>query len=564
MKFNEYEYKRPDYESIKESYTELINLFNNSKSTEEQYSYVQKINELQKETETMAQLVSIRNSINTADEFYDKENEYIDMISPKLHGLRVEFYKALLNSPFKEELKTKVKPQLYTLAEIEIKTFSDEVVPLMQEENKLVSEYSKLISSAQISYDGKILNLSQLQPYMESLDRNVRKEAYEKWSSFFIDNEAKFDLIYDKMVKVRNEIAIKLGFKNFVELGYLRMGRSDYNAKDVEKFREHVLKYIVPLSNDLREKQRKRIGVEELKYYDLPLNFMSGNPTPKGDKEWILERTKKMYEELSPETGEFINMMIDKDLFDLDTKPNKQAGGYCTFLHSLKVPFIFANFNGTQDDVTVVTHEAGHAFQTYESRFLESPEFSFPTSEACEIHSMSMEFITWPWMESFFEGDINKFKFFHLADSLMFIPYGVTVDEFQHIIYSNPNMTPDERKKAWRDTEKKYTPYKDYDDNEFLDKGTLWFKQGHIFFGPFYYIDYTLAQICAYQFWIKFNEDKNNAWNDYMNICKVGGSESFLEIIKTGNLESPFNEEAIKSVSSQIDNYLDSIDDANL
>lgn len=564
MKFNEYEYKRPDYESIKESYTELINLFNNSKSAEEQYSYIQKMNKLQKETETMAQLVSIRNSINTADEFYDKENEYIDMISPKLHGLRVEFYKALLNSPFKEELITKVKPQLYTLAEIEIKTFSDEVVPLMQEENKLVSEYSKLISSAQISYDGKILNLSQLQPYMESLDRNVRKEAYEKWSSFFIHNEAKFDLIYDKMVKVRNEIAIKLGFKNFVELGYLRMGRSDYNAKDVEKFREHVLKYIVPLSNDLREKQRKRIGVEELKYYDLPLNFMSGNPTPKGDKEWIMERTKKMYEELSPETGEFINMMIDKDLFDLDTKPNKQAGGYCTFLHSFKVPFIFANFNGTQDDVTVVTHEAGHAFQTYESRYLESPEFSFPTSEACEIHSMSMEFITWPWMESFFEGDINKFKFFHLADSLMFIPYGVTVDEFQHIIYSNPNMTPDERKKAWRDTEKKYTPYKDYDDNEFLDKGTLWFKQGHIFFGPFYYIDYTLAQICAYQFWIKFNEDKNNAWNDYMNICKVGGSESFLEIIKTGNLESPFNEEAIKSVSSQIDNYLDSIDDANL
>lgn len=564
MKFNEYEYKRPDYENIKNSYTELLNSFNDSKDADEQYTYVQKINELQKETETMAQLVSIRNSINTADEFYDKENEYIDMISPKLHGLRVKFYKALLNSPFKEELKEKVKPQLYTLAEIEIKTYSDEVVPLMQEENKLISEYSKLISSAQISFDGKTLNLSQLQPYMESLNRSVRKEAYEKWSSFFAENETKFDNIYDKMVKVRNEIAIKLGFENYIELGYLRMGRSDYNEKDVKKFREHVLKYIVPLSNDLREKQRKRIGVDELKYYDLPLNFNSGNPTPKGDKEWIMERTKKMYEELSPETGEFINMMIDKDLFDLETKPNKQAGGYCTFLHSFKVPFIFANFNGTQDDVTVVTHEAGHAFQTYESRFLESPEYSFPTSEACEIHSMSMEFITWPWMELFFEEDTNKFKFFHLADSLEFIPYGVTVDEFQHIIYANPSMTPDERKKAWRDTEKKYTPYKDYDDNEFLDKGTLWFKQGHIFFQPFYYIDYTLAQVCAYQFWIKFNEDRKSAWNDYMNICKVGGSESFLEILKTGNLESPFKEETIKSVTSQISEYLNSIDDTNL
>lgn len=564
MKFNEYEYRRPDYDIIKSKYDDLLNLFNNSNSADEQYTYVQKINELQKETETMAQLVAIRNSINTADEFYDKENEYIDMISPKLHGLRVEFYKALLNSKFKKELTKKIQPQLFTIAEIEIRTFSDEVVPLMQEENKLESEYSKLISSAQINYDSKTLNLSQLQPYMESMDRRVRKEAHEKWSSFFIENESKLDMIYDKMVKVRNEIAVKLGFKNFVELGYLRMGRSDYNADDVRNFREHVLNYIVPLSNELREKQRKRIGVDELKYYDIPLNFMSGNPAPKGGREWIMERTKKMYEELSPETGEFINMMIERDLFDLETKTNKQAGGYCTFLHNFKSPFIFANFNGTQDDVTVVTHEAGHAFQTYESRFLDAPEFSFPTSEACEIHSMSMEFITWPWMEMFFENDIDKFKFFHLSDSLMFIPYGVTVDEFQHVIYENPNMLPDERKKAWRDIEKKYTPYKDYADNEFLDKGTFWFKQGHIFFGPFYYIDYTLAQICAYQFWIKFKDDRKKAWDDYMNICKVGGSQSFLEILKTGNLQSPFEEKTINSVSYQIKNYLDNIDDTKL
>ncbi len=564
MKFNEYEYKRPDYDSIKAKYSELIELFNSSNSSDEQYEYVQKINELQKEVETMAQLVMIRNSINTADEFYDRENEYIDMISPKLHGLRVEFYKALLNSKFKDELKEKTKPQLFTLAEIEIRTFSDEVVPLMQEENRLVSEHTKLVSSAQINYDGKLLNLSQLQPYMESTNRAIRKEACEKWSSFFMENESKFDMIYDKMVKVRNEIAQKLGFKNFVELGYLRMGRSDYNAQDVANFRNHVLKYIVPISNNLREKQKLRIGVDKLKYYDIPLNFMTGNPEPKGNKSWIMERTKKMYEELSPETGKFINMMLERDLFDLETKPNKQAGGYCTFLHNYKSPFIFANFNGTQDDVTVVTHEAGHAFQTYESRFLDAPEFGFPTLEACEIHSMSMEFITWPWMKLFFEDATDKFKFFHLADSLMFIPYGVTVDEFQHVIYGNPSMTPDERKKAWRDIEKKYMPYKDYDDNGFLDKGTFWFKQGHIFDDPFYYIDYTLAQICAYQFWIKFNGDRKKAWDDYMNICKVGGSQSFLEILKTGNLKSPFDEDTIKSVTTNIKDYLDGIDDTKL
>jgi len=564
MKFNEYEYIRPDYNIIKEKYLNLINDFKNSATADEQYTILKKINALANNVDTMSQLVYIRNSINTADEFYDTEKDYMDMTSPKFYGLRIEFYKQLLNSRFKEELTDKIHPQLITLAEMEIKTFSDEAIPLMQEENKLISEYDKLISSAKIEYDGKLLNLSQMQPYMESKDRRIRKEAHEKSSNFFKENEAKFDLIYDKLVKIRHQIALKLGFNNFIELAYLRNGRSDYNSEDVRNFREHVLKYIVPITNELRERQAKRIGVDEFKYYDIPLNFISGNPTPKGNKDWIMERTKKMYEELSPETHEFINIMIDRELFDLETKPNKQAGGYCTFLHDYKSPFIFANFNGTQDDVTVVTHEAGHAFQTYQSRHFDAPEYSFPTSEAAEIHSMSMEFITWPWMELFFEKDIEKFKFFHLADSLCFIPYGVTVDEFQHIVYEYPDMTPDERKKAWRDIEKKYTPYKNYDDNEFLNKGTFWFKQGHIFSSPFYYIDYTLAQICSYQFWLRFNENRKEAWEDYLKICKIGGSQSFLEILKAGNLESPFEESTINSVASKIKAYLNTIDDMKL
>jgi len=564
MKFNEYEYIRPDYNIIKEKYLNLINDFKNSATADEQYTILKKINAITNNVDTMSQLVYIRNSINTADEFYDTEKDYMDMTSPKFYGLRIEFYKQLLNSRFKEELTDKIHPQLITLAEMEIKTFSDEAIPLMQEENKLISEYDKLISSAKIEYDGKLLNLSQMQPYMESKDRRIRKEAHEKSSNFFKENETKFDLIYDKLVKIRHQIALKLGFNNFIELAYLRNGRSDYNSTDVRNFREHVLKYIVPITNELRERQAKRIGVDEFKYYDIPLNFISGNPTPKGNKDWIMERTKKMYEELSPETHEFINIMIDRELFDLETKPNKQAGGYCTFLHDYKSPFIFANFNGTQDDVTVVTHEAGHAFQTYQSRHFDAPEYSFPTSEAAEIHSMSMEFITWPWMELFFGKDIEKFKFFHLADSLCFIPYGVTVDEFQHIVYEYPDMTPDERKKAWRDIEKKYTPYKNYDDNEFLNKGTFWFKQGHIFSSPFYYIDYTLAQICSYQFWLRFNENRKEAWEDYLKICKIGGSQSFLEILKAGNLESPFEESTINSVASKIKEYLNTIDDMKL
>lgn len=557
MKFKEYKYTRPDYEVIKKEYLDMISNFRESQTAEEQYLWITKINELDRYISTMAQLVAIRNSINSSDEFYDKENEYIDMITPMFQGLRVEFYKELLKSPFRKEIQEKVLPQLFTLAEMEIKIFDDSIIPLLQEENKLISEYSKLTSSAKIEYEGKILNLSQMGPYMESKNREIRKKAYEKYISFFEKNEEKFDNIYDKLVHVRNEMAIKLGFKNYVELGYLKMSRSDYNWEDVKKFRDNIVKHIVPFANEIRKKQAKRINIEDFKYYDIPLNFISGNPSPKGNKEWMLEKARNMYEELSPETNEFINFMIEKDLLDLDAKPNKQPGGYCTYLYNYNSPFIFSNFNGTSDDVTVLTHEAGHAFQTYESRHFDCPEYSFPTLEACEIHSMGMEFLTWPWMETFFQEDVDKFKYLHLTDAMVFIPYGATVDEFQHIIYENPNITPDERKSIWRELEKKYTPYKDYDNNSFLEKGTFWFKQGHIFSSPFYYIDYTLAQICAYQYWIKSEENRKKAWKDYLNICKVGGSQPFMQILKSGNLKSPFEEETIIEVIAHIKEYVE-------
>ncbi|MPM29206.1 hypothetical protein SDC9_75746 [bioreactor metagenome] len=565
MKFNDYEYVRPEVDSVRAKFSSLIEKFNNSDSADEQYNIINELNEISKNVDTMFNLASIRHSINTADEFYDKENEYMDEVSPIFKGLTVEYYKALINSRFKEELKKRIPPQYFTMAELEIKSFSDDVIAELQEENRLQSEYDKLVSSAKINYDGKVLNLSQMQPYMQSADRNIRKESYEKYSGFFKDNLDKFDEIYDKLVKVRNKIAVKLGYKNFVELGYIRLHRSEYNSKDVEGYRNQVLKYIVPLTVNLRERQAKRLGIENLKYYDKDLIFTTGNATPKGSTQWMLDNAQKMYSELSKETGEFFNYMVESDLFDLETKPNKQSGGYCTFIQNYKSPFIFANSNGTSDDVDTLTHEAGHAFQVYESRNIEFPELIFPTLEACEIHSMSMEFITWPWMKLFFKEDELKYKFSHLSKSMLFIPYGVTVDEFQHKVYENPELTPAERRALWRETEKKYLPWIDYEDNQFYEEGGYWFRQGHIFDDPFYYIDYTLAQVCAFQYWIKFTfEDKKKAWADYHHLCQIGGSKPFLELLKEGNLNSPFEDSTIESVIEPINNWLDNVDDTRL
>ena len=564
MNFNDYKYEHLDLEKIKGQFSELIDSFERAENVEGQIEAFDKIIKLRNHIETMQTLVSIRHSIDTNDEFYDKENEYMDEISPILFGFTNDFYKALVNSKFKDELIKKYGKLLFDLAENTLKVFSNEIIPDAQEENRLSSKYSKLIASAKIDFDGKELNLSQMVPYTQSKDRNVRIEAAKKVAQFFAENQEEFDNIYDSLVKVRTKMAQKMGYKNYVEFGYKQLSRLEYDAKMVEGYRNQVLENIVPLHTELRKRQEKRLGVEKLRFYDEAIKFNSGNADPHGSPEWILNHGKTMYKELSKETDEFFTFMTENNLLDLLSKKGKMSGGYCTYIPEYKAPFIFANFNGTAHDIDVLTHEAGHAFQVYQSRGFDVPEYLWPTYEACEIHSMSMEFLTWPWMKLFFENDTEKYKFIHLSEALLFIPYGVTVDEFQHWVYENPEVTPQERREKWLEIEKKYLPTRDYGEVDELKNGIFWFRQGHIFSSPFYYIDYTLAQVCAFQFWIKSREDREKAWQDYLNLCKLGGSKSFFELMKSANLKNPFEEGTLAAVIPKIKEYLDSVDDMNL
>ena len=564
MNFNDYKYERIDIDAVKKQFEELIDSFKKADNAEKQYEIMDKVINLRNHIDTMTTLVSIRHSINTADEFYDKENDYCDEISPLLYGFTTDFYEALVTSKFRKELEDKYGKFLFDQAECSLKTFSEEVIPQLQEENKLSSKYDKLIASAKIPFDGEERTLSQMVPYTQSKDRNIRKDAAKKVAEFFSANKHEFDEIYDKLVKVRTEIAHKLGFKNYVELAYARLRRLDYNAQDVAGYRKQVLENIVPLHSELRERQAKRLGIDKLKFYDEPIKFNSGNADPHGDPEWILNHGKTMYRELSKETDEFFTFMTENNLLDLLSKKGKNSGGYCTYIPDYKSPFIFANFNGTAHDIDVLTHEAGHAFQVYESRGYEVPEYLWPSYEACEIHSMSMEFLTWPWMGLYFENDEDKYKFIHLSEALLFIPYGVTVDEFQHWVYENPEATPEERRNKWLETERKYLPTRDYGEIDELKEGIFWFRQGHIFGTPFYYIDYTLAQVCAFQFWIKSRENREKAWEEYLNLCRLGGSKPFFELMKAANLKNPFTKGTIASVIPEIREFLDSIDDMKM
>ncbi|GEB31629.1 M3 family oligoendopeptidase [Brevibacillus sp. FSL K6-0770] len=564
MKFSQIPYTRVDMANVEERFSRLLEAFQQAASFEEQDKVMGQLNELRQEVESAREVAQIRHTINTEDPFYKEEQDYWDEAGPVYQGIISRYYAAITQSAFRSELEQKWGAQLFRIAETTLRTFSPEVVADLQEENRLASQYVALIASAKIMFEGEERTLPQLLPFQTSTDRNMRKKANEAKYEFLSKHTEELDRIYDNLVKVRDRIAKKLGFTTFVELAYARLNRTDYNAEMVANFRRQVEEQIVPVAARLVERQRERIGVDVMKYYDLAFDFATGNPTPKGSPDWIVENGKKMYEQLSPETDAFYNFMLENECLDLLSKKGKATGGYCTYMSKYKLPYIFANFNGTSGDIDVLTHEAGHAFQVYVSRGYEVPEYHFPTYEACEIHSMSMEFLTWPWMELFFEDDTAKYKFSHLSGSLLFIPYGVAVDEYQHAVYEKPEMTPAERKRTWREIERKYLPYRNYDENEFLEEGGFWQQQGHIFRDPFYYIDYTLAQICAFQFWKRAQENPEQAWSDYLTLCKEGGSKSFTELVKVAKLYSPFEDGCIQSVIGEIETWLNGIDDKQL
>lgn len=563
-KFSEFTYTRPDISLLAKQFGELTGHFREAASAGEQQRLMSDINQLRKLFYSLSAIVYIRHTINTEDEFYDQEKEFFDENLPLFEGWNSDFYSALVSSPFRTELEQACGRQLFRLAEMWLKTFKQEIIEDLQVENKLSSEYVKLKAGARIMFDGEEYNLSQMVPFIESRERDIRRRASQAVSAFYAGHAGEFDRIYDELVKVRHTIALKLGFDSFVPLAYARLGRSDYDASAVAGYRDQVHRHIVPLARQLRRRQAARLGLDNLRFYDESLNFLTGNATPKGDSRWILDHGRRMYEEVSAETAEFFNYMAERELLDLETRKGKAGGGYCHFIPDELAPFIFANFNGTSADVDVLTHEAGHAFQCYRSRHTTIPEYYSPTYEACEIHSMSMEFFTWPWMKNFFQDDVEKFKFAHLSGSLLFIPYGVSVDEFQHWVYENPSATPAERRARWRQIEKKYLPHRDYDGDDFLEGGGFWFRQAHIFARPFYYIDYTLAQVCAFEFWGRAMEDRQSAWQDYLKLCDLGGSLPFTGLVREAGLNNPFDEGTIEKIIKPVSEWLVAVDDSAL
>lgn len=558
MKFSEMKYERPDIGAVKETLKLLTEQLREAVSYEEARALFLKKEELEKHVSSAEVLVSIRHSIDTRDKFYDEEMKYWNETLPELQEYFQGWTEAMLDSAYRPEFEKEFGSIMFINAELELKAFSPEIIPELQKENELVQDYEKLIASAKIPFEGGVYTVAQMAPFKNDTDDARRLSAWQAEGKWYKDNQERLDELYDELVRLRDSMGRKLGYDGYTQLGYYRMGRNCYTKEDVEKFREAVVKYLVPVADKIYKAQAKRLGKEyPMNFSDNALMFRSGNPKPCGSADEILAHGRRFYDELSPETGEFFRMMLDNELLDVLAKEGKQGGGYCTSIYDYGVPFIFANFSGTRDDVETVTHEAGHAFADWINRDRIPLSTIWPTMEGCEVHSMSMEFFAWPWAEGFFGDDTQKFKYSHLAGALTFIPYGTMVDHFQHIVYEKPNMTPSQRHDTWRALLGVYMPWVRLDGEiPFYGDGEGWQRQQHIYSSPFYYIDYCLAQTVALSFWSQINKDLKSAWETYMAYTRQGGSKVFTELLKSAGLESPFDGMCMRKVCEAADRWL--------
>ena len=539
--FSQMPYERPDMEALKEAFETAIAKLTRAAAYQEARDAFFALQEQEKQVGTMFSLCSVRNTIDTTDEFYEKEIKWLREANAGLIPQRKRYQEALANSPHRAAFEEEFGPQMFRLIDASLKTTDERIMKDIIREGELTQAYQKDSALASTEFRGEKCNFYGLLKHMESTDRAERKEAFEAWAALYESIAPRLDAQYDELVHLRDGMAKKLGFSSYTEMAYLQRRRFDYTQEDAARFRAQIREIITPAVAEIREKQRRLLGVERLCYYDEALIFPEGNADPIGSMEELVAKAQAMYREMSPETGEFFDFMVKYRLFDLETKPGKRMGGYMTRFPAYKAPFIFSNFNGTSADVDVLTHEAGHAFQGYLAmRSIPVSMLSGSTSEINEIHSMSMEHFAYPWMESFFGENTEKYLTAHLIGSLSVLPYMACVDEYQHRVYAAPDMTPMERRAVWREIEKAYMPWRDYDGNPFLEGGGFWMQKQHIFMYPFYYIDYALAQMGAFHYYGLMKTDREKAWSDYLALCRAGGTHGYFELLALGGLPNPF------------------------
>jgi M3 family oligoendopeptidase len=551
-RFSEMPYTRPSVPAAEATAEDLNTLWDASTTASEQLAVIRRWNESRIEHETHENLAMVRFQLDTTNEAHREEQAFFDANGPTFNALKLSFLKRVLGSQHRPALEQELGVQAFSLWDRFVASFDPCIAEEKRKAAATVTQYSELMASVRVDFRGKSYNLSAMRAFSGDPDRATRREAAQSTDKALAAHQADLDTLFEQLVQLRHAMALKMGFENFVPLGYNALFRTDYGAKEVEAFRAQVLEVVVPLATRIRDRRAKALGVDDYSLHDEPVRDSLGVPKPCGDHDWMLDQAAGMFESMGEDFSRFFSMMRDRELLDLKTRKGKAGGGFCLPLDRYDVPYIFANFNGTQDDVLVFTHECGHAFQTWSCRPQPVSDYHFPTYEAAEIHSMGLEMLTHSYMDRFFGEDAERFVTSHLEGAILFIPYGTLVDHFQHWVYENPNSGIQARAEAWQRLEALYLPHRRFDGTPYAASGRYWQRQMHIYCDPFYYIDYCLAQTCALQFWEQGLQDHTDTMKRYRVLCAKGGSESFVKLVEGAGLVNPFSEGALKGACEAV------------
>lgn len=555
MKFEEMEYVRPDVEALASQIRAQAGALSQADSYEEARAVFLQSEALFRHIDTLSELVNIRHCIRTQDPEYAAETAFWSAASPLLGACRQQWEDAMLASPFRSRFAAEFGSLQFTNAILERGIYSDAISEELKRENALMREYESLQASALLSFSGGSHTLSRMRPFKTSTDNSVRYAAWQAEGAWYKAHAAEFDRIFDELVHTRDRMGKRLGYENYLPLGYKVRCRNCYTKEDVAAYRQAVVQYIVPVAEAACRQQAARIGAEyPMNFADLALEYRDGNAVPLGDTQDILETTAQFFRTLSPEAGQFFRMMLDDGLMDVVSRDGKASGGYCASFPEYEVPFIFANFNGTQEDVQIITHEAGHALEVYTNRKRIPYRYIWPTGEACEVNSVGMEFLGEGFAAEYFGGNAQKYKESHLARTITHIPYGAAIDHFQHIVYEQPDLSPAQRHGVWGELLRTYMPWLSLDGGiPFYDDAMGWQAQRHIFIGPLYYIDYSLAETVGLELWALMQENPREAWTRYMAYTVLGGSDTFLGLLEKAGLTSPFDTGHLRDLCQKVE-----------
>ena len=551
-KFSDIPYHRPNVEALQARYDALTRRAREARSPEELVEIVRQRDALQQEVGLCQAVAFIRAFHDVTDEFYQTE---LQETLPQLDTLDTQSLSmAIAESPYAAAVDETFGPQLRRLLTLDqrLHTGGKE---LQARISRLTAQYQQLTASARYQVQGETLSGGQLRAALASRDRARRKAAYDAQQQTVLENAGQLEDILRQLVLARIDLARANGFDGFADYGDLAQQRLGYGRAELDAFCRQVQTHITPLYLRLQEEQRQRLGVEALLPYDRALVFPEGNAVPVAAEE-LPEAARRMYHALSPEAGAFFDEMVRHDLLDVTGSPNKISGmGFCDMLGApYRMPFIFANCDGTAGDVTVYTHELGHGLQGYLSiRSQPVADYAGLSPDLAEVHSKTMELLAQPYARDFFGNHAPQFLTEHRYDFIKELCAFCSIHTFETWLYEHPDASLAQWAEEFDRTEKSFGRARNNQPwRKQVLSGCDLFTNVALYMFPRYVVSYALSIVCAQQMKAAYDADPADGWARYHALCASGGSKLYAETLSDAGLPLPYAPGVVESLAQDL------------